>query len=228
MRHSSRRTQVLGVGCYDRFDQRAHSRRGAQVEFLRPARSGQPAELRQRLGHDGRRLAVCELGHKSDGQCCRDSVVRDVRHPRVRRNKVLGVRSTYVSSSLKRCYTFSSSTNGLLGQPSVNTTGIAAGQMGDALPFIQLGAQQIASALAVGSDHACAILTNGVKCWGCAFKNKYIKQRQREVTPLEASTSTDNSAWETRSTAGTQSAIWAMLCHLWTSVRGRRHRQLWP
>ena len=41
--------------------------------------------------------------------------------------------------------------------------------MGDALPFVQLGAGQLALEVACGFRHTCAILTGGgVKCWGCA------------------------------------------------------------
>ena len=40
--------------------------------------------------------------------------------------------------------------------------------MGDALPFVSLGIGQTASGVEAGYDRTCAIVTGGVKCWGCA------------------------------------------------------------
>ncbi|KAG2500088.1 hypothetical protein HYH03_001674 [Edaphochlamys debaryana] len=61
--------------------------------------------------------------------------------------------------------------NGQLGLPTAGgTLGAAPGQMGDALPLVNLGGANVTQ-LALGGDHACALLTaaNGttsVKCWG--------------------------------------------------------------
>jgi len=45
--------------------------------------------------------------------------------------------------------------------------GLAAGQMGDALPAVDLGSGRTAVALSLGNFHACALLDNGaMKCWG--------------------------------------------------------------
>jgi alpha-tubulin suppressor-like RCC1 family protein len=47
------------------------------------------------------------------------------------------------------------------------TRGLAAGEMGDALPYVNLGTGRTVKAISVGSEHACAILDNDtLKCWG--------------------------------------------------------------
>jgi len=38
--------------------------------------------------------------------------------------------------------------------------------LSDALPFVSLGANQTAVMIAAGGEHACAVVTGGVKCWG--------------------------------------------------------------
>jgi len=57
---------------------------------------------------------------------------------------------------------------GQLGLGSTSNYGTAPGQMGTALPFVYLGAGQGATHIAAGFMHTCALLTAGVKCWGCA------------------------------------------------------------
>ncbi len=50
---------------------------------------------------------------------------------------------------------------------TTNDVGLAAGEMGDSLPSVDLGTGRTAKALATGPHHACAILDNdSVKCWG--------------------------------------------------------------
>ncbi len=57
--------------------------------------------------------------------------------------------------------------SGQLGQGDIVDRGDTAGEMGDALPAIALGAGRTAVAIGVGEVHACAILDDGVvKCWG--------------------------------------------------------------
>jgi len=46
--------------------------------------------------------------------------------------------------------------------------------MGDALPFVSVGTGQLASAVAAGSGHTCAILSGGVKCWGCVAVLEHV------------------------------------------------------
>ncbi len=57
--------------------------------------------------------------------------------------------------------------NGLLGLGASNTRGISTGQMGDALPAVNIGTGLVAKQLAVGDYNVCALITDGrVKCWG--------------------------------------------------------------
>jgi cysteine-rich repeat protein len=57
--------------------------------------------------------------------------------------------------------------NGQLGLGDKSSRGDEAGEMGDALPAVDLGAGKTAKALAVGDFHTCALLQDGtVKCWG--------------------------------------------------------------
>jgi len=56
---------------------------------------------------------------------------------------------------------------GQLGIGAVDDRGDAAGEMGDNLPYVDLGTGRTATSLAAGYAHACAILDNNrVKCWG--------------------------------------------------------------
>jgi len=56
---------------------------------------------------------------------------------------------------------------GSLGLGDTNNRGDQAGEMGDKLPAVDLGAGRTAVELAAGSYHSCARLDNGrVKCWG--------------------------------------------------------------
>ena len=54
-----------------------------------------------------------------------------------------------------------------LGGSTATARGGAPGQLGDALPYVELGAGRTARALAAGSDVTCSVLDDGsVKCWG--------------------------------------------------------------
>jgi len=56
---------------------------------------------------------------------------------------------------------------GQLGLGDTTSRGGAAGEMGDNLPAVNLGISRTATQIAVGHEHACAILDNAtVKCWG--------------------------------------------------------------
>lgn len=56
---------------------------------------------------------------------------------------------------------------GKLGLRDQDDRGDEPGEMGDALPEVDLGSGRSAKALVSGSDHNCVILNNnGVKCWG--------------------------------------------------------------
>ena len=56
---------------------------------------------------------------------------------------------------------------GQLGNPALTRAGDEVGEMGDALPVIDLGSGRSAIAIAAGHRHSCALLDdNSVKCWG--------------------------------------------------------------
>lgn len=56
---------------------------------------------------------------------------------------------------------------GQLGLGDTLTRGNATGQMGDDLPFVDLGDGVLASSVALGARHSCAVVWDGdVKCWG--------------------------------------------------------------
>jgi cysteine-rich repeat protein len=57
--------------------------------------------------------------------------------------------------------------NGMLGIGDAVSRGAHLGEMGDALPAVDLGANQKAISIAVGASHVCALLDAGrLKCWG--------------------------------------------------------------
>lgn len=56
---------------------------------------------------------------------------------------------------------------GALGLGDTSSRGDEPGEMGDALPHVNLGAGRTARAVAIGESHTCALLDDGhVKCWG--------------------------------------------------------------
>lgn len=57
--------------------------------------------------------------------------------------------------------------DGELGLGTTQAKGDEAGEMGDALPSVDLGTGRSARGLSAGTDHTCVVLdTNQVKCWG--------------------------------------------------------------
>jgi alpha-tubulin suppressor-like RCC1 family protein len=58
---------------------------------------------------------------------------------------------------------------GLLGSGNELSRGAVPGQMGDAMPYVDLGTGRTAKKLAAGDSHICALLDNNqIKCWGKA------------------------------------------------------------
>ncbi|KAJ1479246.1 regulator of chromosome condensation 1/beta-lactamase-inhibitor protein II, partial [Baffinella frigidus] len=63
--------------------------------------------------------------------------------------------------------------NGDLGLGDSQNRGDGAGEMGEALPAVDLGAGRTVVQLAAGSHHTCALLDNGqLKCWGRNFRGQ--------------------------------------------------------
>lgn len=64
-----------------------------------------------------------------------------------------------------KCWGFNN--RGQLGLGDKQNRGDQPGEMGDALPAVDLGAGQTAVTVSAGVDHACAVLSGGgLKCWG--------------------------------------------------------------
>jgi len=84
---------------------------------------------------------------------------------------MLGVRRRYLCSGLTRAAAAAAAGRfngyGGLGIESTQDYGSISSMMGDALPYAKTGTNQLASKVAAGSQFMCAILTSGVKCWGC-------------------------------------------------------------
>ena len=54
-----------------------------------------------------------------------------------------------------------------LGYGNTNTLGDGPGEMGDNLPYVDLGTGRTAVNICTGVQHSCAVLDNGqLKCWG--------------------------------------------------------------
>lgn len=61
-------------------------------------------------------------------------------------------------------------TSGQQGYGDTLPHGQTVGQMGDALPYVDLGTGRTATAISAGVSHTCAVLDDGsVKCWGSNF-----------------------------------------------------------
>ena len=62
---------------------------------------------------------------------------------------------------------------GQLGLGDVNNRGDGAGEMGNSLPAVNLGAGRTVAVVGLGSDHGCARLDDGsVRCWGAGTSGK--------------------------------------------------------
>ncbi|CBJ48599.1 Tyrosine kinase, EPH (ephrin) receptor family [Ectocarpus siliculosus] len=81
---------------------------------------------------------------------------------------------------------------GQLGYGDTSARGTAAGEMGDDLPFVDLGRDQKVVAVAAGFFHTCALLYTGdVKCWGFG-SNGQLGQGTNESIGNSAGTMGDN------------------------------------
>jgi alpha-tubulin suppressor-like RCC1 family protein len=77
---------------------------------------------------------------------------------------------------------------GQLGLGDATLRGDSSGQMGDALPTVNLGTGRTALAVAAGEQHTCALLDDGsVKCWGY---NSYGQLGQGDTVTRGISAST--------------------------------------
>jgi len=76
---------------------------------------------------------------------------------------MIGLTSAHTHAAARR-WNFS----GQLGQGNRLNYGNASGTMGDVLPYVSLGTNLTANAVATASYATCAILASGgIKCWGC-------------------------------------------------------------
>lgn len=104
---------------------------------------------------------TCDDGNASDGDTCPASCLRPIH--------ILASGSCHncallVDGQLK-CW--GANGYGQLGQGDMNHRGDQLGELGDALPLVNLGADTSILAAALGSDHTCALLEGGaIKCWG--------------------------------------------------------------
>ena len=74
-----------------------------------------------------------------------------------------------LDNGLLKCWGWN--TDGQLGLGDNLSRGDTAGEMGDALPMVNLGTERTALHVAAGSTNTCALLNNGsIKCWG---RNEY-------------------------------------------------------
>lgn len=73
------------------------------------------------------------------------------------------------SSSLRRLKCWGDNSSGQLGLETSVSLGRSAGQMGEALPFVDLGDTAPIADVSISGTHACALFEDGrLKCWGAA------------------------------------------------------------
>ena len=113
---------------------------------------------------------------------------------------------------------------GQLGQGDTNNRGDAAGEMGDSLPPINLGAGRTAMAVTAGGYQTCALLDNGTaKCWG---NNNSGQLGQSDVTRRGdgANEMGDFLPRSTSAVAAPRSRSTGGRVHVW--VARQRHREM--
>jgi alpha-tubulin suppressor-like RCC1 family protein len=119
--------------------------------------------------NDNGNLGIGDVGHRGDGANEMGNSLSTV-------SLGTGLTPVEVATSWKSsCARFSNgkvkcwggNEQGQLGLGDINNRGDAAGEMGDSLPFVDLGTGITATSLCAGALHVCAVLNNGgVKCWG--------------------------------------------------------------
>jgi hypothetical protein len=83
------------------------------------------------------------------------------------RSVAVGGDNTCAVLDNERIKCWGANTSGRLGLGDSVARGTSASQMGDALPYVDLGTNVRASNVCVGESHACALLDGGrLKCWG--------------------------------------------------------------
>ena len=79
-----------------------------------------------------------------------------------------------------KCWGFGS--NGRLGSGTTNNLGDGAGEMGNSLGIVDIGAGRTARAISAGIAHTCAVLDNAtVKCWGNGGYGKLGYENQNDI-----------------------------------------------
>jgi LPXTG-motif cell wall-anchored protein len=69
-----------------------------------------------------------------------------------------------LSSGAVKCWGYND--NGQLGLGDTNKRGDGPGEMGAALPVVDLGSGVTVTAISTGDEHTCALSSGAVKCWG--------------------------------------------------------------
>ncbi|MDC0673404.1 DUF4215 domain-containing protein [Nannocystis radixulma] len=107
---------------------------------------------------------TCDDGNTVDRDACPSNCDEDA--PKVL-EVVMGLYHTCARLSEGRVKCWGYNGQGPTGREIFVVDGDEPGEMGDVLPFVNLGTGVEALALASGQDHVCAIVTGGyVKCWG--------------------------------------------------------------
>ena len=106
---------------------------------------------------------VCDDGNKLDGDGCS----ADCKQALVVLKVALGVSHACALLTGGKVKCWGTNLSGQLGLGDVLARGDQPGEMGAALPFVDLGPGQVAVELSLGGTHSCARLVGGqVKCWG--------------------------------------------------------------
>jgi alpha-tubulin suppressor-like RCC1 family protein len=128
--------------------------------------TAQPPDVPFDAGSTPRPDAQADSGTKTDASV--DAGAQVDAGPLVARPSIFaGARHTcaILADGSVKCW--GANDEGQLGLGDVADRGSTAGQMGAALPTVDLGPGRTAVSLALGSSHTCALLDDGnVKCWG--------------------------------------------------------------